>query len=79
MITIGSTPHDIFSGTISQFLEKFQAEKSAFVGKVGNGPGSSVYLRTFSGVLLLENPVRSWTGETQILVEKFVDLKVKVC
>lgn len=78
MITISTAPPAIFTGSVEVFLSHFSAALSTFIGKVGDGPEGSLYLRTYNGIILLKTPARSWSGTVLVVVERFVDLEIKI-
>lgn len=57
----------------------FSSERNAFIGTCGNGK-KALYIVSHSNIILAESTVMNWSDpQTEIVVEKFVNLVIEVC
>jgi len=62
--------------------EHYEPNHTAFIGKVGNNSypayDNKLFLVTYVGVVLAENPAQSWDGECTFIVSKWVDIVITI-
>lgn len=66
---------------LNELLDRTDNGKSetAFIGRCGNGPENSLYLITYSSVVLATNPQRDWCDDyCQIVINRFVDIVITI-
>ena len=53
--------------------------KTAFIGRCGNGPDNSLYLIFYSRIVLAEDPGRVWENhDCPVDVDRFVDIEIAI-
>ena len=58
---------------------KNNGKETAFIGQCGYGPENEVYLITYSGIMVANNPKRCWiNNDCSVYVDKFVDIEMIV-
>jgi len=66
--------------TVNQLVGKnLLPDRTAFIGRCGDGPTDSLYLVTYSGIVLANDPGRTWTyHDCDVTAKHFVDVEIKV-
>ena len=60
-------------------FENYDSNRSAFVGRCGTGPNKALYLVSYSGIILAEDPRQTWDSlGCKVYVSRFVDIKIEV-
>ena len=70
--TVRSLIASLFVKTGGQFRE------TAFIGKVGAGPSNSLYLISYTAVVLASNPQKDWSDNAPVAVDRFVDIEITI-
>ncbi len=78
MITIDHKP-DMQAYTVNQLTGKnWNSERATFIGKVGLEPDEGLYLATYSNITLLAAPHKTWDGEINVTVDRFVHIDIRI-
>lgn len=52
------------------------SKETAFIGQVGNGPQEALYLITWEGICLADNPSKAWLHSARVYIDQFVDVTI---